>query len=114
MKIQYRKKIKALFDYFHAARGVSSLTLRQNVETQAAHWAGGRPPANPDPLPEVLQSYLQKVALSAYKITDDDIQQLKIAGYAEDEIFELTLSATLGASQARLDLGLGLLQQGKK
>ena len=52
---------------------------------------------------------MEAVVLYAYKTTDEDVAALKRAGYSEDEIFEITLSATLGASLARLERGLALL-----
>ncbi len=113
MKIHYREKVSIIFDRFRSGVGTTSLAFRRAVEEQAARWATGQAADEAEPIPEALQSYLKKVTLHAYKITDADIQELKAAGYSEDEIFELTLSATLGASRARLDLGLSLLQSGQ-
>jgi alkylhydroperoxidase family enzyme len=48
--------------------------------------------------------------MHAYKVTDVDINQLKVAGYSEDELYELTISAALGAGLARLNRGLELLK----
>jgi alkylhydroperoxidase family enzyme len=50
------------------------------------------------------------VALHAYKTTDADIEKLLQAGYSEDAIFEITLSAALGAGRARLERGLAALK----
>jgi hypothetical protein len=41
------------------------------------------------------------------------LNEMKRAGYSEDEIFEITLSATLGPSLARLERGLALLDGGE-
>src|SRR6185312_16654401 len=46
-----------------------------------------------DTLPEALSGYVEKVARSAYRVTDADIEALKAAGYSEDQVFELTVSA---------------------
>jgi hypothetical protein len=56
-----------------------------------------------------LGSYVRKVAEHAYKITDDDIASLHAANYTDDEIFEATVSAALGAGLFRLDCVLRAL-----
>jgi alkylhydroperoxidase family enzyme len=48
--------------------------------------------------------------LHAYKVTDADIETLRKAGYSEDVIFELTLSAALGAGITRFDRGIAMLK----
>jgi len=58
-------------------------------------------------LPTELAAYVQKVQKSSYKVIDRDIEALKAAGYSEDQILELTLSAALGE-------GIGLLRAGLK
>jgi alkylhydroperoxidase family enzyme len=59
--------------------------------------------------PAELSSYLEKVRLHAYKVTDRNIEELKAAGLSEDEIFEHTVSAAVAAGLERLDAGLGTL-----
>jgi alkylhydroperoxidase family enzyme len=46
----------------------------------------------------------------AYKVTDDDVEALKAAGFSEDEIFEHTVSAATAAGLERLDAGLAALR----
>lgn len=53
-------------------------------------------------LPEPLGAYARKVAGHAYSVGDDDIAELRRAGYTEDQIFEATVSAALGAGLLRL------------
>lgn len=60
---------------------------------------GGDPPAP-------LASYVEKVRLHAYKVTDQDIADLRAAGYSEDQIFELTVATAYGAARLRLDRGM--------
>jgi alkylhydroperoxidase family enzyme len=60
-------------------------------------------------IPAELRPYIEKVAKSAYKVVDADIDRLREAGYSEDAILELTLAAALGAARARLDAGLGAM-----
>ena len=56
-----------------------------------------------------LGSYVRKVAERAYEITDEDIASLHAANYTDDEIFEATVSAALGAGLFRLDCVLRAL-----
>jgi alkylhydroperoxidase family enzyme len=64
-------------------------------------------------VPEVMRTYVQKIVTSAYKLTDEDVQLLLRAGYSEDQIFELTVSAALGAGLTRLKRGLESLEEGE-
>src|SRR4051794_16829627 len=59
-------------------------------------------------VPEALRSYVQKVALHAYRVTDEDVTALKAAGYTEDQIFEVTAAAALGAAIRRLERGMAV------
>lgn len=61
-------------------------------------------------LPGPLGAYAKKVAEHAYLITDEDIAELKQANYTDDQIFEATVSAALGAGLVRLDCVLRALQ----
>jgi alkylhydroperoxidase family enzyme len=61
-------------------------------------------------LPDALGPYVQKVAKYAYKVTDEDITALHQAGYSDDQIFEVTVSAALGAGLVRLESGLSALR----
>jgi alkylhydroperoxidase family enzyme len=66
--------------------------------------------AEPDrPAPPELEPYLDKVRHDAYRVTDADVQALKDAGYSDDEIFEQTVSAAVGAGLHRLEQGLECL-----
>jgi len=70
-----------------------------------------RAAARPErPAPPELASYLEKVRLHAYKVTDDDVEQLKALGFSEDEIFEHTVSTAVAAGLERLDAGLATLR----
>jgi alkylhydroperoxidase family enzyme len=62
------------------------------------------------PAPPEFASYLDKVRRGAYEVTDEDVAQLKEAGYSEDEIFEQTISAAAAAGLERLDAGLGAME----
>ncbi len=61
-------------------------------------------------IPTELQTYVKKVALYAYKVTDEDVAALREVSYSEDAIFEITVSAAIGAGIARLECGLAALE----
>jgi alkylhydroperoxidase family enzyme len=61
-------------------------------------------------VPTDLQSLIDKVHLHAYKVTDDDIALLQ-AKYGDDKMFEIVVSAALGASRNRLLAGLQALDE---
>lgn len=90
--------------------GDTDPALRQAVEARTAELGGGLGERTPGEIPEALRAYVDKVALHAYKVTDRDIDELKKAGYSEDAIFEITLSAALGAGQSRLERALAALE----
>jgi len=69
-----------------------------------------REAAQPErPVPPEFATYLEKVRLHAYKVTDQDVQALKDTGFTEDEIFEQTVSTAVAAGLERLEAGLGAL-----
>ena len=70
-----------------------------------------RAASQPDrPAPPEFASYLDKVRSGAYAVTDGDVEELKEAGYSEDEIFEQTISAAAAAGLERLAAGLGAME----
>jgi alkylhydroperoxidase family enzyme len=91
------------------APGDTDPALRQAIEARSAE-QGGRPAPATGEIPEALRAYVDKVARHAYKVTERDIEELKRAGYSEDAIFEITLSAALGAGMSRLERGLAALR----
>lgn len=88
--------------------GASSAELRRAVARRAGELAAGEPRT---PVPADAAAYVDKVALHAYKVVDADVEALRQAGYSEDEIFELTVAAALGAALERLDAGLRALRE---
>ncbi len=57
-----------------------------------------------------LGAYVQKVALHAYRVTDEDIDALRAAGHSEDQIFEITVSTALGQGLRRRERTLAALR----
>ena len=60
--------------------------------------------------PPEFENYLRKVRLHAYKVVDRDVDELKAAGFSEDEIFEHTVSVAVDAGLDRLDAALRVLE----
>ncbi len=61
-------------------------------------------------VPAELQSLVEKIHQHAYRVTDEDIARLK-AKYDDDQLFEIVVSAALGASRRRLFAGLRALDE---
>jgi hypothetical protein len=64
-------------------------------------------------LSEPWQSYTLKVRDEPSSITSPDIENLRAAGHTEDEIFEMTIAAAVGASLRTLDAGLRAMGRGE-
>ena len=93
----------------HAARlarlrqAVFSSPATTTTAARAAAAEGG-------PLPEPIDTYAAKVRDHSYRVTDGDVEALKAAGLSEDEIFEMTVAAALGAALRSLDAGLAAMR----
>lgn len=59
-------------------------------------------------LPPDLQLLVGKIHAHAYKVTDEDVARLQ-ATYGDDRMFEIIVSAALGASRHQLLTGLAAL-----
>ena len=57
-----------------------------------------------------LQPLVQKIHRHAYKVTDEDVARAQ-AKYGDDQMFEIVVSAALGASRQRLLAGLKALEE---
>lgn len=108
MSERYSDLLRCLREAVLGTRGVTEASLRAAVEARAAG-LGGRPGVGPD-VPAVLTAFVDKVAQHAFRVTEDDVQGLRRAGYSEDAIFEIAASAALGAGLGRLERGLGALK----
>ena len=61
-------------------------------------------------LPADLKSLVDKIHRHAYKVTDEDIAKAQ-AKYGDDKMFEIVVSAAMGASRMRLMAGLEALNK---
>ena len=59
--------------------------------------------ASTEPAPPELGVYLEKVRDRAYTVVDRDIEDLKVAGFSEDAIFEQTVAVAIAEGLRRLD-----------
>ena len=91
--------------------------LRDEVLRQVIESAGESDPAvrraaaaNTAEVPPDLQSLVAKIHAHAYKVTDEDIARLE-PKYGDDRLFEIIVSAALGASRQRLMAGLEALEE---
>ncbi|MDV7087973.1 hypothetical protein GXW84_15235 [Rhodococcus sp. IEGM 248] len=62
-----------------------------------------------DPLPEPWQAYAAMVRDASYAITDTDIGRFLAAGPTEDQVFEVTVAAAVGAALESFDAGMSAL-----
>jgi AhpD family alkylhydroperoxidase len=85
----------AVADLRHAVL-VAPATTEPALRAAAA--AGG-------PLPEPWQSHVGAVQDASHTITDTEIAGLTAAGHTEDEIFEVTVAAAVGAALRSFDAG---------
>ena len=88
--------------------------LRQAAAARSAELGGG-PAAPPGgAIPAGLRDFVDKTALPASQITDEEVQALLRAGWSEDQIYEIAVSAAIGGGLSRLERGLAALEGGER
>ena len=94
--------------------GTLLAALREAVLNAPAHTDPGlrSAAARGGALAEPMGSYVEKVRDHSYRITDRDIDTLSASGLSEDEIFEITVAAAVGAALRGLDAGMRALRGG--
>lgn len=60
---------------------------------------------------EPLRELVETLRRHAYRLQDSDIERVRRAGYSDDQIFEITIAAALGAGDRRLHAGLSALNE---
>ena len=60
-------------------------------------------------LAEPLSKLVDKVALHAYQVTDEDIDAVKASGRSENQIFETLVCAAVGQATRQYDTGIAAL-----
>ena len=103
---RYAAYTTRLVDGVLASPGHTPAELRRAALARAL----GAPGEDIPPIPPALAAYVDKVARHAYEVTDEDVGALQRAGNSDDALFELTVSAALGAALGRLERGLAALR----
>jgi alkylhydroperoxidase family enzyme len=60
-------------------------------------------------VPQDVAAYVDTVRLNAYRVTDEEVADLRSGGWSDDQLFELTVAAAYGAARERLEAGLAAL-----
>ena len=92
----FREARKVLVSRVLAGDGKASSSLRR-----AAFDGSG--------LPEPLHSLVDKVAMDASAITEEDINAAKRSGLNEDQIFEMIVCAAIGQATRQYDAAMATL-----
>jgi alkylhydroperoxidase family enzyme len=61
-------------------------------------------------VPKGLEAFVDRLALHAYRITDDELAALKAAGFTEEQLYDAVAAGAFGAAWARLEAGLDALE----
>lgn len=111
---RYTELVERLRDAVLKGPGKTDSALRQAVAARSAELGGG--PATPPgaAIPAGLRDFVDKTALHASQITDEEVQALLRAGWSEDQIYEIAVSAAIGGGFARLERGLAALEGGRR
>jgi hypothetical protein len=91
---------KATRDASLAGSGAVAVGARQAIAG-----GGAAPPG--------FEGFVANVREHAYRVTDEELLAMKAAGKADDEIFEVAVSAALGAAEKRLRAALAAIRGGK-
>ena len=93
-----------------SAHGKTAPELRQAVEAFVGQQRGhARPQIQIQPIPDELTRYLKKLALTAYKTADKDIDGLRLAGYEDEVIYEITVAGAFSAALVGVEKLFGIL-----
>lgn len=97
MRDPYAAKMKRLTEAVLSGPGTLDPAVRKTIAAGTG-------------VPAALASYVETAHKHAYTVTEKDMAALRQAGYSEDQIFEATVSAALGAGLRRLEAGLKALR----
>lgn len=111
---RYMELVERLRSSVLQGKGKADSVLRQAVAARSAELGGGPAAPSGPAIPAALRDFVDKTALHAHQITDEEIQALLRAGWSEDEVYEVAVSAAIGGGFARLERGLAALEGGKR
>jgi alkylhydroperoxidase/carboxymuconolactone decarboxylase family protein YurZ len=91
-------------------QGRTALTVRILEGAGTASPSDRRAAFDNSGLTEPLRTLVNKVALDASRITDEDIAGARRSGLSEDQIFEIVVCAAVGQAARQYDNALAALQ----
>jgi alkylhydroperoxidase family enzyme len=98
----YRRR---LIDAVLCTPGATAESLRRAVLERAMETPGMH-----SHVPAELTQYVDTVARHAYRVTDGEVRALQAAGQSDDNLFEITVAAAVGAAMLRLQRGMAALR----
>ena len=111
---RYSALVAAVVDSVFAGPGHLAPGTRAAIREHAARVVAGTAGAPAESgVPDAWDGYVDAVVRRAYTITDADVDALTAAGHTDDEVFETTVAAAVGAGVARLERALSLLKGGR-
>src|SRR6266567_8579639 len=93
----------------HTATELRRAVLARAFGPASSALSGTERATGGEDIPPALAAYVDKVARHAYTVTDEELGALERAGNSDDALFEVTVSAALGAALGRLERGLAAL-----
>ena len=102
------KRVSYVLERVLESAGETAASLRKAVFARAEAASGLR--KSDEALPAALEPYVEKVAERPATVEERDLQALRDAGYSDEQIFELTIAAAMGASLFRFGHGLALVR----
>jgi len=87
----------------------SSADVRNGVYAHVAALTRGEEPTAQ--VPGDAQTYIRKVALNAYKVLDREVDAMRAGGRSVDDVFEMTVAASVSAGATRLEMALTALEE---
>ena len=109
-RTHYESKMQELRVGALRSHGEAPTALREQVEELSAHLSG-RLDATCDSsaTPPGIRKFIEKIALNAYKVTDEDVKHVLHEGYSEDAAFELIVCTAVGAGAGRFERAMHAL-----
>lgn len=106
--MQLPSKVQFMIEKLLGSAGESSRELRRAVFETAKSGAAG---TNQDGLmASEVRELVEKIDRRPWTVGDEDFARMRQAGYSEDQIFELTVAAAVGAGARRFEAGLRAIE----
>ncbi len=100
--------ISELLESLSNAPAYTPPALRRAIQARSGASAGSAARETAE-IPAELHELIDKIAERPTEVTDEDFTRLSARGYTLDQLFDVVMSASLGASHARLRRGLDAL-----